>query len=225
MGEPESPPAAPAATVIVLRDAAEGLEVLMVKRSAHGAFAGHWAFPGGKVDPVDRDGEADELTAARRAARREAAEEAGLELDEHDFVTFAHWMPPPSQPKKFSTWFFAVTTDRHDVSIDGHEIDDHVWVRPADALGRRDAGEIELAAPTWMTLHQLSVQPDASAFLDWARAMAAPPRFHTRHVDDDAGVRVLLWAPDAAYDSFELDAPGPRNRLYQHPGRWVVEQG
>jgi 8-oxo-dGTP pyrophosphatase MutT (NUDIX family) len=210
--------------VTVVRDGDAGLEVLMVKRSGHGAFAGHWVFPGGKVEPADTAGGVDELTAARRAAAREAAEEAGLALDEDAFVAFAHWMPPPIEMRRFSTWFFAATASQHDVTIDGHEIHDHVWVRPADALARRDAGEIQLAPPTWMTLHQLAVHPDAGSVLAWARALPAPPRFHTRHADGADGVRVLLWEGDAEYETGRADAPGPRHRLHLRPDGWVIER-
>ncbi|TFC71314.1 NUDIX hydrolase [Cryobacterium sp. TMS1-20-1] len=51
-------PAAPlgvAATVVLLRDGAEGPEVLLLERPRHrGSFAGAWVFPGGGVDPEDR---------------------------------------------------------------------------------------------------------------------------------------------------------------------------
>jgi 8-oxo-dGTP pyrophosphatase MutT (NUDIX family) len=225
MGDSDAPPALPAATVTVLRDGDEGLEVLMVKRSGHGAFAGHWVFPGGKVDAADRHDAPDELTAARRAAVREAAEEAGMTLDAEAFVAFAHWMPPPAEMKRFSTWFFAATAESHEVAIDGHEIHDHVWVRPADALARRAVGEIQLAPPTFMTLHQLAVQPDAESFLAWARAMAEPPRYHTHWAEGPGGVRLLLWEGDAGYHSGDVHAEGRRNRLYMHPEPdWVVEQ-
>lgn len=44
----------PSATVLLLRDGAEGLEVFMVERSGRvGAFAGAMVFPGGKVTPED----------------------------------------------------------------------------------------------------------------------------------------------------------------------------
>ena len=44
----------PAATVILMRDAAEGgFEILMVKRSGRSAFGSIYVFPGGKLDPED----------------------------------------------------------------------------------------------------------------------------------------------------------------------------
>ncbi len=42
------------------------------------------------------------------------------------------------------------------MTIDGGEIHESDWMRPLDALTRRDALEIELAPPTWMTLHYLA---------------------------------------------------------------------
>ncbi len=80
--------AVPAATVLLLRDH-PAFEVLMICRHEKSAFAGGaLVFPGGRVDPGDRDPEwahhADGLSAAPRiaaaqvAAIREAYEEAGV---------------------------------------------------------------------------------------------------------------------------------------------------
>jgi glyoxylase-like metal-dependent hydrolase (beta-lactamase superfamily II)/8-oxo-dGTP pyrophosphatase MutT (NUDIX family) len=86
----------PAATLIVVRDAANGLEVLLLRRADSKTFAGGaWIFPGGKVDADDRHLHAcseglDDATASARlnvphngldyylAAIRECFEEAGL---------------------------------------------------------------------------------------------------------------------------------------------------
>jgi 8-oxo-dGTP pyrophosphatase MutT (NUDIX family) len=81
----EAPVPIPAATLVIFRAAAEGApELLMVERAGTMAFAaGAMVFPGGRVDPGDRDmaatlgGDFDE-TAARIAAIRETLEEAGL---------------------------------------------------------------------------------------------------------------------------------------------------
>jgi glyoxylase-like metal-dependent hydrolase (beta-lactamase superfamily II)/8-oxo-dGTP pyrophosphatase MutT (NUDIX family) len=75
--------ARPAATLILLRDGAQGVEVLMMQRSQKSAFlGGAYVFPGGSIDPADRvlAGEADELAAYRVAAVRECFEEAGVLL-------------------------------------------------------------------------------------------------------------------------------------------------
>jgi 8-oxo-dGTP pyrophosphatase MutT (NUDIX family) len=86
-------PAKPAATVMLLRDAAtgaNGIEVFMLRRTKAAAFAGGmYVFPGGKVDPAD--GEGDDAYAI--AAIRECYEEAGMLLatDEHgSMVTDGH---------------------------------------------------------------------------------------------------------------------------------------
>ena len=47
-------PIRPAATVILVRDAADGFEILMLKRTSGAAFAGGmFVFPGGRVDGDD----------------------------------------------------------------------------------------------------------------------------------------------------------------------------
>ena len=45
----------PAATVLVLRDTKDGIEVLMVKRSKRPPFENLFVFPGGKIDEADRN--------------------------------------------------------------------------------------------------------------------------------------------------------------------------
>ena len=215
----------PAATVVIVRDNdVDGIEVLMVRRNSKHAFGGMWVFPGGKVDPDDTDPDQpdDEPAAARRAAVREALEEAGIVLDPERLVPFAHWTPPPEAPRKFTTWFFAVEApDEHEVAIDGDEIQDHAWITPAAALTRADAQEIELAPPTWMTLHALTAHAVVAAALE-AAAAAEPARFATR-IGRSAGGPVAMWDGDAGYLDGDTDRPGPRHRLYMTPGGWRYE--
>ena len=76
-----------AATVIVGRDASEGLQVFMVRRHADSAFLpDRYVFPGGRVDDADRDaarrrlrGSAGDVDPAyAMTAARETFEEVGL---------------------------------------------------------------------------------------------------------------------------------------------------
>ncbi len=83
---PDPEPIIPAATVVVMRDVADGPpELLMLERSAAMNFAGGaLVFPGGRVDPADHAlaaivaPDAPVEGAARIAAVREAIEEAGV---------------------------------------------------------------------------------------------------------------------------------------------------
>ena len=73
-------PARAAATVVLLRDAAGGMEVFMVKR--HGlsdVLGGAYVFPGGKVDSADTDADALRRLGAPLAGLHAALRETELE--------------------------------------------------------------------------------------------------------------------------------------------------
>jgi 8-oxo-dGTP pyrophosphatase MutT (NUDIX family) len=55
MASSNPPPALPAATVMLLRDGASGLEVYLQRRHAGMSFGGAWVFPGGRIDGADAD--------------------------------------------------------------------------------------------------------------------------------------------------------------------------
>ncbi|MBW2417392.1 MAG: NUDIX domain-containing protein [Deltaproteobacteria bacterium] len=222
-GKPGRAPVA-AATVILLRDGDDGVETLMLRRNSKIAFGGMWVFPGGRVDPEDRAGLAadDEIGAARVAAVREAREEAGLEISLDALVPFSHWTPPPITPKRFLTWFFLARAPEGNVVIDHGEIHEHAWMSPARAHARQDAAEIELAPPTWVTLHALSRWRGAEAALVAARE--CDPEFFETHVAlGDAGP-IALWQGDAGWEESDATAQGPRHRLLMGPEGWCYER-
>ncbi len=218
-------PSIPAATVILIRDADAGLETLMLRRNSKLEFVGGmWVFPGGRVDPEDWKGVArdDEQEAARRAAIRESREEAGLEVAAANMLPFSHWCPPAMTPKRFLTWFFVAPASAGRVEIDGGEIHDHAWMRPEDALARRDAHEIELAPPTWVTLHELAAWKKVEEVLAAVRART-PEFFSTQIARTDEGM-VALWHGDAGYEDRDCSRPGGRHRLQMTGGDWVYER-
>jgi 8-oxo-dGTP pyrophosphatase MutT (NUDIX family) len=195
--------------VILVRDAPGGIETLMLRRNSKIAFGGMWVFPGGRVDEADRAGLGpdDELGAGRRAAVREAQEEAGLALGEDVLVPFSHWKPPSITPKRFFTWFFIAPAPAGAVEIDRGEIHEHAWLGPAEALRRRDASEIELAPPTFVTLFELARWASVEGAL---AATGAGP--------------VAMWHGDSGYTDGDAEKGGPRHRLEMTDAGWCYER-
>ena len=154
---------------------------------------------------------------------REAGEEAGLVVPVDDLVAVSHWTPPPVTPKRFSTWFFVARAPAGAVTIDDGEIHEHMWVSPQGALEQRDAGMIELAPPTWVTLHTLAQAGDTDDAL--ARAAAVEPLVFVTHIAQTADGLAALWIGDHAYETgADADAPGPRHRLVMTETAWRYER-
>ena len=178
-------PARIAASVIVLRDSADGPEVLLVQRNPESRFmGGAWVFPGGAVD-------ADEQV--EQSARRELEEEAGLRLPAGtDLVAFSRWITPAEVKVRFDTWFFVVRApDGAEPAVDGGECVDLRWTRPQSALDAFAAGELQLVFPTIKHLEQLASYPSVDATIEAARTREVVP-IQPRIVVGDGDARVLL---------------------------------
>ena len=213
----------PSGTVVVLRDA-PGLELLLLQRSARDGQPGLWVFPGGKVDAADQRAGAVPADDARRAAVREAAEEAGLALDPRALAEISRWMTPEMAPRRFDTWFFAAPAPAdHAVRVDGVEIADHRWIAPAAALRAHHEHALRLAPPTFVTVTWLA---EFKAAADPLRELPAriPAPFRPRIQRIEAGA-CMLYPGDAGYENGELEAVGARHRLWAlaDPQPWRYE--
>ncbi len=212
----------PSGTVGVIRDGGPQLELLLLERTPRDGEPGPWVFPGGKVDAADlRPGE-DDVAAARRAALREAEEEAGIALSLETLVPFSRWITPEISPKRFDTWFFlAPLRGAAEVRVDGAEIRAHRWLAPADALALHRERSLRLAPPTFVTLCTLASHRSAEQAL---RALAGQelPTFRPRVVRLDQGA-VMLYPGDAGYEPVDADRPGPRHRLWALAEGWRYE--
>ena len=212
----------PSGTVVVLRDA-PSLEILLLQRSARDGQPGLWVFPGGKVDTGDRRAGAAPAEDARRAAVREAAEEAGLALDPGGLVEISRWITPEIAPKRFDTWFFAAIAPADAaVRVDGAEIAGHRWIAPADALRAHHEHALRLAPPTFVTVTWLAEFKEAAEALR-ELATRRPAPFHPRIHRIEAGA-CMLYPGDAAYENGELDAAGARHRLWAFADPWHYER-
>jgi hypothetical protein len=183
------------------------------------------------VDPEDLDppvhgggDEVAEVAGARKAAVREAREEAGLDLVEAELVTLSFWLPPLEAPRRFATWFFlAPAHDHPPVVVDADEIHEHRWQTPAAAIRARNAGQIELVPPTFATLWWVSQFEQVTSALAAARARP-PERFMTRMARRaDGRLQAALWEGDAGYPDGDADRPGPRRRLWMDNADWRIE--
>jgi 8-oxo-dGTP pyrophosphatase MutT (NUDIX family) len=166
--------AAPAASVILLRDSESGLETYLLHRHALMPFAATMVvFPGGRVDPSDSEGDLDPI---RRCGVRETAEEVGVVLVESDLNPWAHWITPEIEPLRYDTWFFvaAMPADQEAVDISG-ETDRAEWSTPAEALAAQRAGLIKLLPPTISILLELADIATVADVIDHAQDRQIEP--------------------------------------------------
>jgi 8-oxo-dGTP pyrophosphatase MutT (NUDIX family) len=106
-----------------------------------------------------RDRYADYRDAVHRGAlsivelcRREA-----LTLATDRVLYFSHWITPVGPPRRYDTRFFlGHMPDNQEVAHHPGELEDGMWVRPADALGHHEAGRWTMIFPTLTTLRSLA---------------------------------------------------------------------
>lgn len=203
-----------AGTAVILRDGADGVEVLLLRRPDRGSFAGAWVFPGGMLEEADRVDGAAESEDAGRAAVRETAEEVGLDLER--LVLLSCWVPPAGIPKRVRTWFFLAADPGSVLRAAPGEVVETRWLSPQAALAARDAGEISLMPPTWRTLDALRAVMRVEEALT---RTADPVLFRTRFQGTATG-GVFFW------DGDELaGAPqGARERLIAEDPVWRFER-
>ena len=186
-----------AASVIVLRDADEGPEVLLVQRNPAARFmGGAWVFPGGAVHDEDGD--------PAVTAVRETEEEAGLTLEDASaLVPWSRWITPAQVKIRFDTWFYVGRApDGAEGKCDGEECVDLRWLRPQDALDASQRDELLLVFPTIRHLQELAMYESVEHILDTGRRRRIEP-IEPRVVLDQGGVARVLLPGEAGYD----DAP------------------
>lgn len=214
----------PAASVLLLRDASAGFEVLMVERNARGFFADLLVFPGGGVDHCDvPEGMTPwDEPAHRRAAVREVAEETGILIAESgmrrspgakgsafyeqlrewgvepattSLTMVSRWVTPEVAPRRFDTRFYLVAChDAPDVILDTDELTAYEWVDPNDALQRYENGTMKVILPTLAHLRWLSRRSSIDDALQSARGADGRTLIRPKRMEDGSILPVHLPA-------------------------------
>ena len=178
--------------VAVLRECFEEAGVLL----AYG--------PGpGDLLSLDDPGEAQRFARLRQevnAGRRQFLDvctEEGLSLAVDRVHYFAHWITPEGAPRRYDTRFFVAAAPPGQVPThDAGETTDAQWVRPAVALARHRAGEMELIFPTIRNLQAIGRFATSAELLSAAAGAGRVPAILPKVVVDGRAVRILLPGDD-----------------------------
>jgi len=121
---------------------------------------------------------------------------------------FSHWVTPPGSPRRYDTWFFVAAAPPGTYEHDNAELIESAWIRPVDALGAADRGEMDLIFPTRKSLEVLSSFDSAAEVLAAARGARQPDDTgRLRFVDEPSGGRRIVLPGDVVQDDGGLPCP------------------
>jgi glyoxylase-like metal-dependent hydrolase (beta-lactamase superfamily II)/8-oxo-dGTP pyrophosphatase MutT (NUDIX family) len=144
--------------IAAIRESFEELGILLARHAD-----GSWATQA-EIDAMDRQGDLGAQCAAR-----------GLTLAASDMFVLARWITDRDLPKRFDVPFLvARMPEGQEPVADETEQFEPVWVRPADALARHQAGSFFMIYPTIITLERLEKLATVDAVMQ-ACAMSEEP--------------------------------------------------
>ncbi|MEV0001186.1 NUDIX hydrolase [Micromonospora sp. NPDC050980] len=113
----------------------------------------------------------------------------GLTLRSDLLLPWTRWITPEFEPRRFDTYFFVALLPAGQRTRDvSGEADHTLWLRPADALARAEAGELTMLPPTMVTLAEIAAAGDLAGV---ARAAAErdPGTPIVPHIEDLDGAQ------------------------------------
>ncbi len=113
----------------------------------------------------------------RRGALADVLTARGWVLRADLLRPWANWVTPEKgRRRRYDTFFFlAALPDGQRADAGTSEVRSAAWRRPADALEEWKDDRIELLPPTWVTLEQLTEQPDVATALDASAGRTITP--------------------------------------------------
>lgn len=174
--------------VAAVRECFEEAGVLLARRRDGGPLA---------IDEADRKAvHAGELSMQQLCARDD------LVLDLTAIRYVAHWVTPVGEgARRFDTRFFlAAAPDDQEGIHDDAELVHSMWVRPADAVARAEAGELLMMPPTIANLRFVADCDDAEAAVAVADAVGDIPMILPKLRRTTDGSRQVSLPGDPDYD-------------------------
>jgi hypothetical protein len=150
----------------------------------------------------------------------------GLRLAVSRVVSFARWVTPAAEARRFDARFFLCKAPAGQPGAhDEHETMASFWATPKELLGRFSRREVALAPPTHRTLELLSAFSTADLALAWARTTSLAPICPELKPHEDArGKTMALVLPgDPEHQLREARVPG-RSRYVLRDEQWLAEE-
>ena len=123
----------------------------------------------------------------------EVCETEDLRLAVDTMWYFGRWVTPEGAPRRYDTRFFLAAAPPHQTPVhDDREVIANVWIRPAEALERQQAGEFSMLPPTIASLKALLASTTAAEALAAAAEVVDIPTMQPRVIMDDGGVRIVM---------------------------------
>ena len=128
----------------------------------------------------------------RRESLSQLLERRGLGIRADLIRPWAHWITPEFEPRRYDTRFFVAAVPPGQATRDvGGEADATMWLTPAEAMERHQAGALAMLPPTITTLTELSSHATTAAVLAAAAGRAISPIL-PKVVVDGAEMTLLL---------------------------------
>lgn len=186
------------ASLILLRDAETGPQVLLVeRRGGAGAFAAAWVFPGGLVE----EGET-----PQQAAIRETAEEVGVEFD-GELHELSIWLTPERVARRFNTHFYVAQFPHHQtVRIDENEIVNADWFAVAEVEALLARPDFKLLLPTYCNLKAIEACTSVAEALEQVKRYDVRSVMPCLEMDGDEKMLVIEPLPWLRQTRFQMRA-------------------
>ena len=191
--------------IAAIRESFEELGILLARHAADGRWAG-----AGDIAAIDRR----HPFVAQCSAR-------GLRLAADSVFLLAHWITDRDLPRRFDVPFLVARMPPGQEPVaDEAEQFEPVWVKPADALARHEAGQFFMIFPTIRTLQRLATFATTQAVFDALQSeeplWTSCPRAGTL-----AGKEARYMEGDLPYGELALVCPDGQ---IVHPLDWQTAQ-